>query len=62
MTKPTKFGRTSFELNCEVRNKMTRESIITVERIVLVNIGTGGKPTPHGKTEVEYVKGRLAED
>ncbi|MDW3211535.1 MAG: hotdog domain-containing protein [Reichenbachiella sp.] len=58
---PIKFGRTSLELNCEVRNKMTRETIITVERIVLVNIGTDGKPTPHGKTEIEYVKDRLAE-
>lgn len=59
---PIKFGRTSLELNCEVRNKMTRETIITVERIVLVNIGTDGNPTPHGKTEIEYVKDRLAED
>jgi len=59
---PIKFGRTSLELNCEVRNKMTRETIITVERIVLVNIGADGKPTPHGKTEIEYVKNRLAED
>ncbi|MEP3386761.1 MAG: hotdog domain-containing protein [Reichenbachiella sp.] len=59
---PIKFGRTSLELNCEVRNKMTRETIITVERIVLVNIGADGQPTPHGKTEIEYVKDRLAED
>lgn len=58
---PTKFGRTSLELNCEVRNKMTRESIITVERIVLVSIGADGKPAPHGKTKVEFVKDRLAE-
>lgn len=57
---PVKFGTTSLELNCEVRNKMTREKIITVERIVLVNIGEDGKPAPHGKTKVEYVKDRLA--
>ncbi|UXX79676.1 acyl-CoA thioesterase [Reichenbachiella carrageenanivorans] len=58
---PVKFGRTSLELNCEVRNKMTHEKIITVDRIVLVNIGEDGRPAPHGKTKVEYVKDRLAE-
>ncbi|SMD36858.1 Acyl-CoA hydrolase [Reichenbachiella faecimaris] len=56
---PIKFGRTSLVLNCEVRNKMTHETIITVERIVLVNIGENGKPAPHGKTQIEYVKDRL---
>lgn len=56
---PTNFGRTSLELKCEVRNKMTRETIITVDRIVLVNIGDGGKPAAHGKTEIEFVKDRL---
>lgn len=56
---PTKYGHTSLELNCEVRNKMTRETIITVDRIVLVNIGDDGRPAAHGKTEVEYVKDRL---
>ncbi|MEO9965537.1 MAG: hotdog domain-containing protein [Reichenbachiella sp.] len=56
---PIKFGNTSLELNCEVRNKMTHETIITVERIVLVNIGENGKPSAHGKTKVEFVKDRL---
>ena len=56
---PTKFGNTSLELKCEVRNKMTRETIITVDRMVLVNIGEDGKPAPHGKTEVEFVRDRL---
>ena len=54
------FGKTSLILNCEVRNKMTHETIITVDRITMVNLDENGKPKPHGKTEVEYVKNRLA--
>ncbi|WP_452224477.1 acyl-CoA thioesterase [Lacinutrix chionoecetis] len=53
------FGRTSITLKCEVRNMMTRETIITVEDIVMVNLGKDGKPKVHGKTEIEYVKDRL---
>nr|WP_317632421.1 hotdog domain-containing protein [uncultured Flavobacterium sp.] len=54
------FGRTSLVLRCEVRNKMTHETIITVDRITMVNLDENGKPLPHGKTEIEYVKNRLA--
>lgn len=57
-----RFGHTSITLNCEVRNKMTRQTIITVEDIVLVNLDENGKPMPHGKTEIEYVKDRLKKD
>jgi len=56
-----KFGKTSINLNCEVRNKMNRETIITVDNIIMVNLGEDGKPKPHGKTKVEFVKDRLAE-
>ncbi|SFU66689.1 Acyl-CoA hydrolase [Pustulibacterium marinum] len=56
-----KFGRSSLVLKCEVRNKMTRETIITVDNIIMVNLGDDGRPKPHGKTEVEFVKDRLAE-
>ena len=38
---------------------MTRETIITIENIVLVNLGEDGSPKPHGKTKIEYVKDRL---
>lgn len=55
----TKFGTASMTLRCEVRNKMTREVIITIERIVMVGLDEHGKAKPHGKTEVEYVKDRL---
>lgn len=55
-----KFGKSSLTLNCEVRNKMTRETIVTVDNIIMVNLGEDGKPKPHGKTKVEFVKDRLA--
>ena len=54
-----KFGRTSMTLACEGRNKMTRETIITIDSIIMVNLGADGLPAPHGKTEIEYVKNRL---
>lgn len=56
-----KFGTSSLTLNCEVRNKMTHETIIKVDNIIMVNLGPDGKPLPHGKTEVEFVKNRLEE-
>lgn len=55
-----KFGTTSLVLNCEVRNKMTHETIITVEKITMVNLDENGVPKPHGKTKVEYVRDRIA--
>ncbi|MCK0179247.1 acyl-CoA thioesterase [Flavobacteriaceae bacterium S0862] len=55
----TKFGKSSITLKCEARNKMTRETILTVDNIIMVNLGGDGKPKPHGKTEVEFVKDRL---
>jgi acyl-CoA hydrolase len=56
----TKFGKSSMTLKCEVRNKMTHETILTVENIIMVNLGSDGKPRPHGKTKVEFVKDRLS--
>ncbi len=53
------FGSSSITLRCEVRNKMTHQTIITVEKIVMVNLGEDGLPAPHGKTQVEFVKDRL---
>ena len=55
-----KFGVTSISLNCEVRNKMTHESIVTVDNIIMVNLDEHGNPKAHGKTKIEYVKDRLA--
>ncbi|GEC70529.1 Acyl-CoA hydrolase [Flavobacterium flevense] len=53
------FGTTSISLECKVRNMMTREIIITIDKSVMVNLGEDGKPKPHGKTEIEFVKNRL---
>jgi acyl-CoA hydrolase len=55
----THFGRTSLTMRCEVRNKLTREPILTIERLVFVNLDENGQPAPHGKTEITYVKDRL---
>jgi acyl-CoA thioesterase YciA len=52
----THFGRTSLTLRCEVRNKLTRQSILTIDRIVFVNLNKDGKPAAHGKTEIRFVK------
>ena len=54
-----KFGKTSLTLKCEARNKMTRETILTIDAITMVNLDEQGKPKPHGKTEIEFVKNRL---
>jgi len=53
------FGRSSITLKCEVRNMMTRETIVTVDNITMVNLGEDGKPKPHGKTKVEFISDRL---
>jgi len=55
----TKFGNASLTLGCEVRNKMTHETIITISNIVMVNLDIEGNPTPHGKTSIEFAKDRL---
>lgn len=54
------FGNTSITLCCEVRNKMTHEVIISIEKIIMVGLDENGRPTRHGKTRKEFVKDRLA--
>ena len=53
------FGRTSISLQCKVRNMMNRQTIITIDSIVMVSLDENGKPVEHGKTKVEFVKDRL---
>ncbi|SMC33521.1 Acyl-CoA hydrolase [Chryseobacterium sp. YR221] len=55
----THFGSSSVTLKCDVRNKMTHQTIITVDKIVMVNLDQDGNPAPHGKTQIEFVKDRL---
>lgn len=50
----TKFGTTSLTLFCEVRNKITRQSILTIDKIVFVNIDEEFNPISHGKTKITY--------
>ena len=57
----THFGRSSLTLCCEVRNKMTREVIISIDKIIMVSLNEAGKPIPHGKTQIEFVKDRLTD-
>jgi acyl-CoA hydrolase len=57
-----KFGNASLTLKCEVRNKMTRKTIIIVDKIIMVSLDQDGNAKPHGKTKVEFVKDRLNDD
>ncbi|NNC23078.1 acyl-CoA thioesterase [Salinisphaera sp. USBA-960] len=52
----TEFGRTSLTLRCEVRNKITRNLILTIDRIVFVAVDESGNPMPHGKKEITYAR------
>lgn len=54
-----KFGNSSITLTCSVRNKLTRKTIIDIDRIVMVSLDENGEPKKHGKTEIEFVKDRL---
>lgn len=56
----THFGNTSLTLRCEVRNKITRQPILRIERIVFVNLDQDGNPIPHGKSKIKYVQDWLA--
>ncbi len=53
------FGNTSISLRAEARNMRTRKTIITIDRITMVNLNDDGQPFPHGKTKIEFVEDRL---
>ena len=57
----TEFGRSSLTMRAEVRNMITRNSILTIDRIVFVNLGDDGRPAPHGYTGVTYERDRFPE-
>lgn len=42
-------GVTSITFRCEARVKKTEKTIITIEKIVFVNLNTELRPTPHNK-------------
>ena len=58
----TQFGRTSLTMRAEVRNMITRRSILTIERIVFVSLGADGQPQPHGFTEITHDRDRVPEE
>ncbi|MGY3215177.1 acyl-CoA thioesterase [Mucilaginibacter sp. HD30] len=60
--KAIRFGRTSLTLTCEVRNKISQKTILTIDKIVFVAVDAEGKPIPHGRTEIVYTDERLRED
>lgn len=49
-TEVVEFGRTSIAIECEVRNRRTRQSITKVDRLVFVRVDADGEPKPHGIT------------
>jgi len=57
----TEFGRSSLTMRAEVRNMITRNSILTIDRIVFVNLGDDGRPAPHGFTDVTNERDRFPE-
>ncbi|MGX5816683.1 acyl-CoA thioesterase [Chitinophaga lutea] len=60
--KATAFGRTSLTLTCQVRNKITQKTILTIDKIVFVSLDEFGVPHPHGRTQITYTDERLRED
>lgn len=48
-------GKTSITFGCVVRNIFSKRTIITIERIVFVNVDENGNSMPHGKT-LESIK------
>ena len=49
------FGRTSITLRSEVRNLITKSSILKIDKLVFVLLGEDGTPKAHGKTEVKVI-------
>ena len=54
-----KFGTTSITMRAEVRNMITRKSILTVDHIVFVGLGENGKTFPLGYTEATSKRDRI---
>ena len=55
----TKFGETSLTMRAEVRNMITRSLILTIDRIVFVNVDESGSPLKHGYTDITYLRDRM---
>jgi acyl-CoA thioesterase YciA len=55
----TDFGRTSVSMRAEVRNVVTGNQILTVDRIVFVGVDEDGRPLAHGHTAMTRSRERL---
>lgn len=53
-----KTGTTSITVGCKLINVNTGKTIISVDEVVLVNIGSEGKPVPH-ETTIEIANQRM---
>ena len=47
-----KVGTSSITIACDVRNKITKQSIVKIDKIVFVLLDENGKSKPHGKTKI----------
>ena len=56
------FGRTSLTMRAKVRNMITGEVILTIDKIVFVSLDEEGRPTPHGHTEITFDRDRIPQD
>jgi len=54
-----KFGNSSLTLKCEVRNKLTKNTILVIDNIVVVSLDSNGVPVAHGKTAITKNKDRF---
>jgi acyl-CoA hydrolase len=57
--KATHFGRTSLTMRAVVRNMITRRTILTIDRLVFVNVDEDGRPAPHGYSTITYDRDRM---
>ena len=55
----TEFGRTSLTMRAVVRNMLSRRIILSIERIVYVNLGEDGHPAPHGYSTITHQRDRM---
>ena len=49
-------GRTSITFACEVRNLFSKKAIITIDKMVFVNLDENEVPKPHGITMFDIYK------
>jgi acyl-CoA hydrolase len=55
----TAFGLTSLTMRAQVRNLITRQLILAVERVVFVSVDSDGKPAAHGHSTITFDRDRF---